>query len=141
LGSDKVRFTRGNQSFDLTLNGVTETFKIFYNHYEGWDQGGQHSGAYIFRPKSDVPKSYSNINKLHYADGLTTGIIVLEGDRSLTRVYFSKTDNYVRNNGVLIETQLDSIPVTDNVGKEVTLNIKTNYNGNKAFFTDSMGLE
>ena len=33
LGSDKVRFTRGNQSFDLTLNGKVETFKIFYNYY------------------------------------------------------------------------------------------------------------
>ena len=103
--------------------------------------GGQHSGAYIFRPKSDNQKVYSNINKMHYADGVTTGIIVLEGDKSLTRVYFSKTADYVRNNGALVETQLDSIPITDNVGKEVTLNIKANYNNNKTFITDSMGLE
>jgi len=102
LGNDKVRFTRGNQSFDLTLNGVTETFKIFYNYYEGWDSGGQHSGAYIFRPKSDSPKPYSNIAKLHYADGATHGIIILQGDRTTTRVYFSKTANEVRNNGILV---------------------------------------
>lgn len=140
MGNDKVKFTRGNQSFDLTLNGKAESFKISYNYYEGWDMGGQHSGAYIFRPKSDNAKSYSNINKMHYADGVTTGIIILEGDKSLTRVYFSKTSDYVRNNGVLVETQLYSIPITDNVGKEVTLNIKANYNNNKTFITDSMGL-
>jgi hypothetical protein len=69
LGNDKLRITRGNQSFDLTLNGVTEGFKMFYNYYEGWDKGGQHSGAYIFRPLSDTPKEYSPIKKIYYADG------------------------------------------------------------------------
>jgi hypothetical protein len=69
LGSDKVRITRGNQSFDLTVGGVTETFKVFYNYYEGWDKGGQHSGAYIFRPLNDTPKEYSAIKKIYYADG------------------------------------------------------------------------
>ena len=34
LGSDKLRITRGNQNFDLTLNGATETFNIFYNYYQ-----------------------------------------------------------------------------------------------------------
>lgn len=123
------------------MNGRVETFKIFYNYYEGWDQSGQHSGAYIFRPKFDSPKSYSNINKLYYADGQTSGIIILEGDTTLTRVYFSKTTDYVRNFGFLIETQMDSISIADGVGKEVTLNLKTNYNGNRTFYTDSMGLE
>jgi hypothetical protein len=74
LGSDKVRITRGNQSFDLTLGGVTETFKIFYNYYEGWDKGGQHSGAYIFRPLSDTPKEYSPIKKIYYAEGTPISI-------------------------------------------------------------------
>jgi hypothetical protein len=69
LGSDKVKITRGNQSIDLTINGVTETFKVNYNYYEGWDKGGQHSGAYIFRPLNDTPKEYSPIKKIYYADG------------------------------------------------------------------------
>ena len=78
---------------------------------------------------------------MHYADGVTHGIIILQGDKTTTRVYFSKTANEVRNNGVLVSTQLDSIPINDNIGKEVTLNIKTNYKNGKTFYTDSMGLE
>ena len=77
---------------------------------------------------------------MHYADGATTGLIILEGDRTLTRVFFSKTPGVVRNYGFLVESQLDSIPVNDNVGKEVTLNLKTNLDNGKTFYTDSMGL-
>lgn len=136
-----MRFTRGNQSFDLTLNGKVETFKIFYNYYEGWDASGQTSGAYIFRPKSNTPKLFSNVVRMYYADGQNVGMIVLEGDRTITRCYFSKAKDFVRNYGFLVETQLDSIPVEDKVGKEVTINFKTAKNNNKTFFTDSMGLE
>ena len=39
---------------------------------------------------------------MHYADGATHGIIILQGDRSTTRVYFSKTAGEVRNNGILV---------------------------------------
>lgn len=36
---------------------------------------------------------------------------------------------------------MEGVPVDDGVGKEVTLNLKTGYNGNCVFYTDSMGLE
>lgn len=140
LGNDKLRITKGNQNFDLTLRGVNETFNIVYNYYEGWT-GGQSSGAYIFRPKKDTPLEYSAIKKIYYVDGVTTAVVILEGDRSLTRVSFSKTVDYVRNFGFLIETFIDSIPISDGIGKEVTLNLKTKYNNGKTFYTDSMGLE
>lgn len=140
LGNDKLRITRGNQNFDLTIRGATETFNIVYNYYEGW-VGGQSSGAYIFRPTKQTSTEYSSIKKVYYADGATTAVVVLEGDRTLTRVSFSKTLDYVRNFGFMIETFVDSIPIGDKVGKEVTLNIKTRYNNGNKFFTDSMGLE
>lgn len=54
---------------------------------------------------------------MFYADGSTLGMIVLEGDKTITRVYFSKTKDFVRNYGFMVETQLDSIPVDDKVGK------------------------
>ena len=140
LGNDKLRITRGNQNFDLTIRGATETFNIFYNYYEGW-VGGQSSGAYIFRPTKQTSTEYSSIKKIYYADGATTAVVVLEGDKTLTRVSFSKTVDYVRNFGFMVETFVDSIPIGDKVGKEVTLNIKTRYNNGNKFFTDSMGLE
>lgn len=77
---------------------------------------------------------------MHYADGQTVGMIILQGDRATTNVYFNKQDGYVRNFGFLVETHLESIPISDNIGKEVTLNLKTNFNNNRAFYTDSMGL-
>ena len=67
-------------------------------------------------------------------------MIILQGDRSTTRVYMSKKVDIVRYAGIIVETQLDSIPVNDNVGKEVTLNVQTNKNNNRTFYTDSMGL-
>jgi hypothetical protein len=140
LGNDKLRITRGNQNFDLTIRGATETFNIAYNYYEGW-VGGQSSGAYIFRPTKDTQAEYSAIKKIYYADGANTAAVILEGDKTLTKVYFSKTLDYVRNFGFLIETFIDSIPIADKVGKEVTLNLKTKYNNGKTFYTDSMGLE
>ena len=140
LSSDKLRITRGNQNFDLTLNGATETFNIFYNYYQGW-VGGQNSGAYIFRPIKDLSTEYSPIKKIHYIDGDATALVILEGDRTLTKVFFSKAANYVRTFGFMIETFVDSIPIDDGFGKEVTLNLKTKYNNGKTFFTDSMGLE
>ncbi len=68
-------------------------------------------------------------------------MVVLEGDKTLTRVCFSKAVDYVRNFGFMIETFIDSIPIADGVGKEVTMNLKTRYNNGKTFYTDSMGLE
>ena len=65
----------------------------------------------------------------------------MEGDKTFTRVYFSKTVDYVRNYGFLIETFIDSIPISDNKGKEVTLNFQTKYANSNTFYTDSMGLE
>lgn len=65
----------------------------------------------------------------------------MEGDRTSTKVFISKTKDYVRRFGLMIETFIDSIPINDNNGKEVTINIKTKYNNGKTFYTDSMGLE
>lgn len=78
---------------------------------------GQYSGAYIFRPHSDRPKPYSEIGKVYYAEGNTIVMFVLEGDSTVTRVYFSKTTDYVERYGFLVESQLDSIPVSDEIGK------------------------
>lgn len=116
MGNDKLRITRGNQNFDLTINGATETFNIFYNYYQGYS-GGQSSGAYIFRPIIDTSEEYSAIKKIYYIDGDSTAVVVLEGDKTLTKVAFSKLPGYVRTYGFMIETFVDSIPIDDGLGK------------------------
>ena len=67
-------------------------------------------------------------------------MVLLEGDLTYTRLYFSKTYYHVRKYGCEIVTHLESIPVKDYVGKEVILNINTGYLNSKTFYTDSMGL-
>jgi hypothetical protein len=47
----------------------------------------------------------------------------------------------VRKYGFEIETFVDSIGISDNIGKEITLNLQTKYKNGKVFYTDSMGLE
>jgi lysosomal alpha-mannosidase len=68
-------------------------------------------------------------------------MVLLEGDRILSKVYFSRTVNYVRNYGFMIESFVDSISIADDIGKEVTLNIQTKYKNLRTFYTDSMGME
>lgn len=104
-------------------------------------ESGQDSGAYIFRPTNDISVEYSVIRKIYYADGAASAVVVLEGDKTLTKVIFSKAVDYVRKYGFMIETFVDSIPIDEGRGKEITLNLKTKYNNNKTFYTDSMGLE
>jgi hypothetical protein len=54
---------------------------------------------------------------VYYAEGLKNVIFLLEGDNTLTRVYFSKTTDYVEKYGFMVESQLDSISIEDGVGK------------------------
>lgn len=101
----------------------------------------QNSGAYIFRPKDNQAEAYSRVKKVSYFNGNTTLVVLLEGELTQTRVYFSKILYYTRKFGCEIVTHLEPIPIKDQVGKEVTLNIRTKYKNNSTFYTDSMGLE
>ena len=114
---------------------------IGYNYYESYQGDGQKSGAYIFRPASDTAKQFSSIKSIYYAEGTQNVIIILIGDRTQTKLAFSKIENYVNNYGFSMETYIDSIPIDDKIGKEVTLNFATNVMNHDTFYTDSNGLE
>ena len=114
---------------------------IGYNYYESYQGDGQKSGAYIFRPASNTAKKFSDIKNIYYAEGAQNVIIILIGDKTQTKLVFSKVADYVNTYGFFMETYVDSIPVDDKIGKEVTLNFATNIINKQTFFTDSNGLE
>lgn len=120
------------------------SFQINYDYYESYQGTGQKSGAYIFRPSNETilnPKKYSKLQKVHYAEGDGVTIIVLEGDKIYSKMYFSKQPSYVESNGFMLETFVDSISLADKIGKEVILTIPTTFSNSKTFYTDSNGLE
>ncbi len=76
-----------------------------YNYYESYQGNGQKSGAYIFRPSDatiNTPKKYSNIKTIHYAEGTVATVIVLEGDKTYTKMYFYKQPKYVDTYGFML---------------------------------------
>ena len=78
---------------------------------------------------------------IHYAEGVENVVIALEGDRVNSKLYFSKKEGAVNEQGFEIESRVEAIPVTDKIGKEVTLNFASGLSNNKTFYTDSNGLE
>ena len=142
LGANSaIKVTKSSLKFDLTLGDSIESFFLNYNYYDSYNGEGQKSGAYIFRPANDSSKKYSTVKTLHYAEGTDTVVLVLEADRTNTKLYFSKAEGYVAEKGFEIETRIDSIPIAAKIGKEVTMNFVSGYSNNKTFYTDSNGLE
>lgn len=112
-----------------------------YNYYESYEGSGQQSGAYIFRPNSNDPKKYSTVKTIHYAEGTQGVFLSFEGDKITNKIYFSKISGYIESKGIEIESRIDSISISDKIGKEITMNFVTDKNNNKTFYTDSNGLE
>lgn len=83
----------------MTLDGQVESFMIGYNYYTSYEGSDQKSGAYIFRPASDTANKYSNIKAIHYAEGVKSVVFALDGDKTSTKLFFSKEDGYVNKYG------------------------------------------
>ena len=44
-------------------------------------------------------------------------VFALDGDRTYSKLYFSKLDGYVNTKGFEIDTKIDSINIADKIGK------------------------
>jgi len=116
-------------------------FVLRYNYYEGYQAMGQTSGAYIFRPSEKTKTGslpYSTPQKATLYRGKNLIQIQINGKIIISnlRIY-----NDI-SKGIELQSFIDSISVSDNIGKEVVLDIQVpSIDNNKTFYTDSMGME
>lgn len=79
---------------DITTGGKTFSITPSYSYYESFqEENEQRSGAYIFRPNNATirnSKKYTTFKNYHFAEGDTTTVFVYEGDKTYTKIYFSK---------------------------------------------------
>ena len=116
------------QSDFFYYEGHTGNNKVFAN---------RSSGAYIFRPKNQIPVQVGK---------LVESVMYFDERRKLYEVqqsYDSFTHQTIRihPNKSFIEFEwfVESIPVSDQVGKEVVIRYSTDLNSNRTFYTDANG--
>lgn len=113
-----LNLTKSTEKFTLSNNGTIFQWSLGYNYYESYQGTGQKSGAYIFRPSAatiNAPKKYSTIKNIYYAEGNSTLVVVLEGDKTYSRLYFHRLDNF--DYGFELHTYVNSISIDDKQGK------------------------
>jgi hypothetical protein len=108
---------RTSFQFNLQMKTGSEAFTVGYKYYESYQGNGLKGGAYIFRPANDTAKPYSSIKKIYAVEGTQSLVIILEGTTTLTKLYFSRKQDYVETYGFEMETWLDSISIDDDIGK------------------------
>jgi len=115
---------------------VTPITQDFY-YYKAVQNSEQNSGAYIFRPTDLDPVLACNSQPQVQ---VVSGPVVSEV-RTVCG-WLAQTVRLVNNEGFAeFEFQTDSIPMSDNVGKEVITRFTTNIRSNSVWFTDSNGRE
>jgi len=139
-----------NDMLNFGLNYCTDSsqsncyktnFNIKYNYYEGYQAGGQQSGAYIFRPSEKTKNgalSYATPQKVSIYQGKNLVQIHVESGKVISnlRIY-----NDIAT-GLELQSFVDSIDTSDGQGKEVILVVTTpSIQNSNTFYTDSMGME
>jgi lysosomal alpha-mannosidase len=140
IGSDDLKITFGANGLlsDITLDGTTSELLQNFVVYKGAMDNVRSSGAYIFRPNPEVAEEV-------IANDVT--ISVVRGEHvdevhqkfnewisQVVRIY--KTEKFIE-----FEWLVGSIPIDDNVGKEIVSRFYTKIISEGEFFTDSNGRE
>ena len=110
---------------------VTQTITQNWYYYRSWANGGQNSGAYIFRPDGDV-QSISPIA----INTVIQGTISTE----VRQIFSSYITQIVRlNKGAKhleFEYTVGPIPIDDNYGKEIITRFTTGIKSKGTIYTD-----
>lgn len=121
-------------------DGTSHGFNLDYRYYPSYDNKSQQvSGAYIFRSKTAESVSYSSVERMSVKNGALVTEISIERALVTTklRIYKDLLDGVIE-----IETFLRPAPISDGVGKEITLNVgSSDIQNNGVFYTDANGLE
>ena len=141
----------------VTSDGVSHAFSLDYGYYRSFQrsgaEGGQLGGAYIFRAKKQYLMQYAEIPSLVYVrkGRQVIEVVIKRALLIATTLRFYNTkgsdengrvDTLVSSQAIEIETSLGTIPVDDDIDKEVILVIAdTGIHNNEVFYTNSNGLE
>ncbi|EGR31388.1 hypothetical protein IMG5_110930 [Ichthyophthirius multifiliis] len=135
----KDNFLEINKNNEFNLN-EQNYFKIDYQYYKSYQDFGQKSGAYIFRPAESIKYPYSDFQKKYLYDGQFVTIIYMQSPNVDVQIKIYKLQTDYDKNVFELETYLKEIPISDQQGKEVVLLINTNLVNKDVFYTDSNGL-
>lgn len=122
-------------------NCFQTSFVLKYNYYEGFQAAGQTSGAYIFRPSEKTKNGalpYATPQKATIYRGKNLILIQINQKTIISnlKIYNDITP------GVELQTFVDSISISDGLGKEIVLDVNVpSIKNNNTFYTDSMGME
>lgn len=143
IKNKKIAVSGNLQSFIFSDGKNDYPFDIFYNHYRSYQGPGQPSGAYIFRPDEITKEGSVRYGVPYYAKVFENKNLIqvsIYGDKFDSHLKFY-ADATVLENAVEVETFLKTVDVSDQIGREVTLNIQTEIKNGQLFQTDSNGLE
>jgi len=119
------------------LLGKTYPFTQDFAWYEGWTNGGQNSGAYIFRPAVDAANAYTGAT----ITNVVNGALVSEAWQQVTPYISQIIRLRAGSVGIEFEYTVGPIDVSDNRGKEVIMRFNTSIASNATWYTDSNGRE
>ena len=124
------------------FNNQTVSLESKFNYYKSFagDRNFfwlQSSGAYIFRPEEEIPKPLDKqLESILYSDPEGVFFEVHQKFDSFVQksIKFERYKYYVE-----YDWFVGSIPINDEIGKEVIVRYETNLQTNQTFYTDSNG--
>ena len=123
-----------NQTYRFSLD-----YRYYQSYFSDKNKDDQASGAYIFRPILNDSQEYSKILKVAVSRGNHVIEIRIERSLVVTKLRFFKDS---LPHVIEIESILKPIPVEDNIGKEIVINVHSfNISNDGVFYTDANGLE